>query len=114
MATEIDGTLESARPEGRKTPALVIANRQEIAGAEMEALLQAGGYIVVKRCLHEHDLLRSAEAYRPDIILLAENIVGQEAAETVLRLRALNGSGAVIILPETRGAVAGGDCLESS
>jgi len=112
MATEIEGTLESAGPEGRKMPALVIANRQEIAGAEMEALLQAGGYIVVKRCLHEHDLLRSAEAYRPDIILLAENIVGQEAAKTVLRLRALNVSVAIIILLEARDAIAAVDLLD--
>src|SRR5262245_44117123 len=112
MATEIDGTLESARPEGRKMPALVIANRQEIAAAGMEAFLQAGGYSVVKRCLHEHDLLHSAEAYRPDIILLAENIVGQEAAKTVSRLRALNVSVAIIFLLEGCDGIAAVDLLD--
>jgi two-component system, NarL family, nitrate/nitrite response regulator NarL len=53
--------------------------------------------------------LRSAEAYRPDIILLAENIVGQEAAATVLRLRARNCSVAIIFLLEERDAITAAD-----
>ena len=40
-------------------PTLVIADRREITGAGIEALLQAGGYRVIARCLHEDDLLRS-------------------------------------------------------
>ena len=102
MATEIDDTLASARPAGRKMPTLVIADQHEIAGAGIEALLQAGGYNVIARCSHEDELLRFVEAYRPDIILLAENIVRQEAAETVLRLRARNCSVAIIFLLEER------------
>jgi two-component system nitrate/nitrite response regulator NarL len=94
MDTEIDGT----RPAGRKMPALVIANRHEIAGAGIEALLQVGGYSVIARCSHEDELLRFVEAYRPDIIVLAENIVGQEAAKAVLRLRARTCSVAIIFL----------------
>ena len=46
-------------------PTLVIADRHEIEGAGLEAILQAGGYKVIARCLHEDDLLRAAEAYRP-------------------------------------------------
>src|SRR5262245_23997327 len=92
------GTLESARPAWRKMPALVIANRHEIAGAGIEALLQAGGYSAIARCSHEDELLRFVEAHRPDIILLAKNIVGQEAAKAVLRLRTRTCSVAIIFL----------------
>jgi DNA-binding NarL/FixJ family response regulator len=105
MATEIDGTPAWPRPAGRKMPALVIANRHEIASAGIEVLLQAGGHSVVARCSDEHDLLRCAKAYRPDIVLLAENIVGQEAAKTILRLRARNFSVAIIFLLEERDAI---------
>src|SRR5262245_9404020 len=105
MDTEIDGTLESARPAGRKMPALVIANRHEIAGAGIEAILQAGGYSVIARCSHEDELLRFVEAHRPDIILLAENIVGQEAAKAVLRLRARTCSVAIIFLLDAHEAI---------
>jgi len=89
--------------------ALVIANRHEIAGAGIEALLQAGGYRAIARCSQEDDLLRSVEAYRPDIILLAENIVGQEAAKTVLRLRGRNCLMAIILLLEARDAITAAD-----
>ena len=103
MATEIDDTLASARPAGRKMPTLVIADQHEIAGAGLEALLQAGAYNIIGRWSHEDELLRFVEAYRPDIILLAENMVRQEAAETILRLRARNCSVAIIFLLEERG-----------
>jgi DNA-binding NarL/FixJ family response regulator len=53
---------------------MVIANRHEIAGAGMESLLQAGGHRVVARCSREGDLLHVAEAYRPDIVMLAKNM----------------------------------------
>jgi two-component system nitrate/nitrite response regulator NarL len=105
MATEIDDTPAWPRPAGRKMPVLVIANRHEIAGAGIEALLQAGGHSIVARCSDEHDLLRCVKAYRPDIILLAENIVGQEAAKTILRLRARNFSVTIIFLLEERDAI---------
>jgi two-component system nitrate/nitrite response regulator NarL len=99
-------------PRGTKMLALVIAHRHEIAGAGIEALLRAGGHSVIARCSHEDDLLRSVEAYRPDIILLAENIVGQEAAATVLRLRARNCSVAIIFLLEERDAITAADLLD--
>ena len=70
MATEIDDTLASARPAGRKMPTLVIADRHEIEGAGLEALLQAGAYNIIGRWSHEDELLRFVEVYRPDIILL--------------------------------------------
>ena len=110
---DIDGGgLASLRPAGRKMPALVIANRHEIAGAGIEALLQAGGHNVIARCSHEDELLRFVEAHRPDIILLAENIVGQEAAKTVLRLRARNCLMAIILLLEGRDAITAADLLD--
>jgi two-component system, NarL family, nitrate/nitrite response regulator NarL len=112
MAKEIHGTFASPRPGGRKISTLVIVNRHEIAGAGIEALLQASGHSVVACCSREDDLLRSTEAYRPDIIILAENIVRQEAAKTVLRLRACNCSVPIIFLLEDRDAITAVDLLD--
>ena len=103
--------MDSTSPR-RADPVLVIANRHEIAGAGIAALLQAGGYGVVVRCLHEDELLHSTEAHRPDIILLAENMVGQDAAKTILRLRAGNCSVAIIFLLEGRDAITAADLLD--
>jgi DNA-binding NarL/FixJ family response regulator len=90
-------------------PTLVIADRHEITGAGIEALLQAGGYKVIARCSHEDELLRSVAAYRPDMIVLAENMVRQEAAETILRLRDRNCSMAIIFLFAERDAITAAD-----
>jgi two-component system, NarL family, nitrate/nitrite response regulator NarL len=90
---------------------LVIANRHEIIGAGMEALLQAGGHRVVARCSRETDLLPVAEAYRPDIIMLAEN-VSQDAAKTVFQLRARNCSAAIVFLLEERDAITAAGLLD--
>ena len=79
-------------------PALVIATRNEIVAAGIEALLLRDGYSVVARCSSEDALLCSSEVYRPDIIVLAENIVGQEATKMVLQLRAHNRSVAIVFL----------------
>src|SRR5262245_17280968 len=83
---------------------LVIAQQHEIACAGIEALLQTRGHSVVARCAHEDTLLRSVEVYRPDMIILAENIVRQEAQKTVLRLRARHCSVTIIFLLEERDA----------
>ena len=93
-------------------PALVVADQQEIEGAGIEALLQAGGLNVITRCSHEDELLRFVEAHRPDIILLAENIVGQEAAKTLLRLRGRNCSVVIIFVLKERGAITAADLLD--
>jgi two-component system, NarL family, nitrate/nitrite response regulator NarL len=100
-----DGTHTLPRAAGRKMHTLVIANQHEIAGAGMEAILQAGGHSVVARCSREGDLLHFAEAYRPDIIMLAKNILSQDAAKTVLQLRARNCSAAIVFLLEERDAI---------
>jgi DNA-binding NarL/FixJ family response regulator len=91
---------------------LVIVTRHEIAGSGIEALLQGAGHSVVGRCSREDDLLRSLEAYRPDIIILAENVVGHAATETVLRLRARNCSVRIIFLLEEREAITTADLLD--
>ena len=109
---EAEGTPVSPEPAMHKVGALVIATRNEIAAAGIEALLQAGGYSVVARCANEDDLLRSSEACRPDIIVLAANILQQEAAKVVLRLRAHNRSVAIIFLLEDRDAINPADLLE--
>jgi stage III sporulation protein SpoIIIAA len=85
MVAEIDGTFASSMRAACEMSRVVIANRNEIAGTGIEALLQACGHSVIARCSHEDDLLRLVEAYRPDIIMLADNGVRQEAAKTVLR-----------------------------
>jgi DNA-binding NarL/FixJ family response regulator len=109
MPAAIDGTLASPTSAGRKMPTLIIANRHEIAGAGIEALLQAGGHNVVARCSHEDELLRFVDAHRPDMIVLAGNIVRQKAAETILRLRAGNCAVAIIFLLDERYAIAAAD-----
>jgi DNA-binding NarL/FixJ family response regulator len=98
---EMDFTLASPKP----AEVLVIANRHEIVGAGIAALLQAGGYGVVVRGLHEDELLRSMEAHRPNIILLAENMADQDAAKTILRIRAGNRSAAIIFLLKERDTI---------
>jgi two-component system, NarL family, nitrate/nitrite response regulator NarL len=114
MTSEIDSLSSHAcrpRHASGATATLVIATRHEIAGAGIEALLQVAGHSVVARCSREDDLLRSLEAYRPDIIILAENIVRHEGTETVLRLRARNCSVRIILLLEERDAITTADLL---
>src|SRR5215472_11537452 len=83
---------------------LAIVTRHEIVGTGIQTLLQTAGHSVVAHCSREDELLRFLEAYRPDIIILAENIVRQEGTETVLRLRARNGSARIIFMLEDRDA----------
>jgi DNA-binding NarL/FixJ family response regulator len=90
---------------------VVIATRHEIAGTGIETLLQASGYSVVARSSREDDLLHCLKAYRPNIIILSESIVGQEATKTVLLLRARNHSVAIIFLLEGRDSIPVADLL---
>src|SRR5262245_52840354 len=96
---EAHGTLAAPRPT-RALATLVIATRHKMAGAGIEAVLHATGYSVVARCSRKDDLLHCLEAYRPDIIMASENIVGQEATRTILPLRLRNRSIATIFLLE--------------
>jgi two-component system, NarL family, nitrate/nitrite response regulator NarL len=112
MAAEIDRTLTLPMPAAGEMSTVAIANRNEIARAGIEALLQAAGHSVVARCSCEDDLLRSLEAYRPDIIILAENIVRQESRETVLQLRVRNCSVRIIFLLEESDAITTTDLLD--
>jgi len=105
MAAEIEGAFASPRPAAREMSAVVVANRNEIAGAGIEALLRASGHSVIACCSHEDDLLHFVEAYRPDMIILAYNVVRERVAKTVLRLRALNCSVMIIFLLEERDAI---------
>ncbi|WP_314963692.1 response regulator transcription factor [Bradyrhizobium cosmicum] len=91
---------------------LVIATHDDIAGAGIEALLQASGHKVVAHCLCEDELLRSLNNHHPDIVLLAESVVQHEAAKTVSELRAHSTSGSIIFLLEERGAIMAADLLE--
>jgi two-component system nitrate/nitrite response regulator NarL len=91
---------------------LVIAIHHEIAGAGIEALLKASGHNVVARCSHKDDLLHSSETCRPDIVMLAEDVVGQRVAKTVSQLRAHNGAVAIILLLEERDAIMAADLLD--
>jgi DNA-binding NarL/FixJ family response regulator len=116
MTTEIDRTFHltrsSAWPASGGMTTMVIATRHEIVGAGIEALLQAAGHIVVARCSREDDLLRSLEAYRPDILILAQNIVRQEGRETVLRLRASSRFMRIIFLLDESDAITTTDLLD--
>jgi two-component system nitrate/nitrite response regulator NarL len=97
----------------RKMHTIMIANRHEIAGAGMEALLmQAGGHRVVARCSRVDDLLHVAEVHRPDIVMLAKNMISQDAAKTVLQVRERNCSVAIVLLLEERDAITAADLLD--
>src|SRR5262249_35645518 len=112
MAVEIEGSVTPFRVAADNIPTVVIANRNEIDRAGIELLLHAGGYRVVARCSHEHDLLRFVETFNPNVILVADNIADRSSAETVRRLRAGNRSAAIILLLEERQAIAATDLLD--
>jgi DNA-binding NarL/FixJ family response regulator len=63
------------------------------------------------RCSSEDDLVRSLDSCRPDIIMLAEDIVGRDATRAVLRLRAHNCSAAMIFLLDDRDMVTVSDLV---
>jgi two-component system nitrate/nitrite response regulator NarL len=90
---------------------LVIATRNEITAAGMKTVLHAAGYRVAAHCSCEDDLLRCLDTYRPDIIMLAETIVGRDATRVVSRLRDCNCSLAIIFLVEGHDAIAASDLL---
>jgi DNA-binding NarL/FixJ family response regulator len=106
-----DYTLAAPMPARGAMATVVIATRHEIAGTGIETLLQASGYSVVARSSREDDLLHCLKAYRPNIIILSESIVGQEATKTVLLLRARNHSVAIIFLLEGRDSIPVADLL---
>jgi two-component system nitrate/nitrite response regulator NarL len=109
---EGDGTCASHGPASGKMATLVIATRHDITAAGIEIIFHAAGYRVAARCSCEDDLVRSLDAYRPDIIVLAENIVGREATRTVSRLRAAhNCSVAIIFLLEEHDVITASDLL---
>src|SRR5262249_53518925 len=109
MTTGIDGMVALPRPSASKTCTVAIANRNEIAAAGIQALLQAAGHSIVARCSHENDVLRVVASHHPDIVMLAENIACREAPQAVLRLRASNCSMAIIYLFEQHDAVTASD-----
>ena len=111
MAVEIEGSVTPFRVAADDIRTVVIANRNDIERVRIGVLLHAGGYRVVARCSHEHDLLRFVEMFSPNVILVADNIAHQRAAETVGRLRAGNCSGAIILLLEERQAITAADLL---
>jgi two-component system nitrate/nitrite response regulator NarL len=112
LPTKEDDACASHGAGISKMVTLVIATQHEIEGAGIQALLQADGLRVIARCSHEDDLLRSADTYRPDIVMLAEDVVRQEAAKAVSQLRTHNSSVAIIFLLEERDAIMAADLLD--
>jgi DNA-binding NarL/FixJ family response regulator len=90
---------------------LVIATHHEITAAGMATVLHAAGHRVAACCSSEDDLLRTLDAHRPDIIMLAENMLGREPTRTVSRLRASNCPVAMIFLAEEHDAMTASDLL---
>lgn len=96
----------------RESAALVIASRYDIFSAGVEALLQSAGHRVVARCSREDELQCSVEAHRPDIVMLADNVMGQSAAITVSRLRMHSRSMPIIFLLERQSPTKIADLME--
>ncbi len=109
---DIVGHGPMVAPRQPESATLVIATRHEITAAGIEALLQPVGYRVVAHCSSQNELLCSLELCRPDIILLAENIVRQEQGRAALRLQANNRSFAIIFLLEERDPITAACLLE--
>lgn len=108
---ERDRTLAATR-SGKTEAVLVIATRNEITAAGMKTVLHAAGYRVAAHCSSEDDLLRSLDADRPNIVMLAENIVGRDAMRVVSRLRACSCSSlAIVFLVEEHHATTTSDLL---
>src|SRR5262245_22881952 len=105
MTMETDGAVTFPRAAAFKTAAVMIANRNEIGAAGIQALLQARGHSVIARCSNVDDLLPVVAFRHPDIVMLAENIARREVSKAVLRLRASNGSLAIVYLLEQNDAV---------
>src|SRR6266545_921366 len=112
IGSEPPGHGPMVAPRQSKSATLVIATRHEITAAGIEALLQPVGYRVVARCSSQNELLCSLELCRPDIILLAENIVRQEQGRAALRLQPNNRSFAIIFLLEERDPITAACLLE--
>jgi len=104
LCIEANGTPAAVVLTKGAVPAVVIATRNQIVAAGIEALLPRDGYNVAARCWTEDDLLHCSELYRPDIIVLAQDIIEQQATRTILPLRARNRSVAIIFLLEERDA----------
>lgn len=109
-------SFEGDSARGSKGPptelaTLAIATDDDFAGAGIEALLQASGHKVVARCPCQDELLRSLNAYHPDIVLLTEDIVQREAAKTVSELRTHSTSVSIIFLLEERDTIMAADLL---
>jgi DNA-binding NarL/FixJ family response regulator len=102
---EVESAAATPRLANGKILTLLVATSHEIEGAGLAALLQTCGHSVVTRCTREDDLLSCSEACCPNIILLSESVVGQEAAKSISRLRARNGSIAIIFLLKEREAI---------
>jgi two-component system, NarL family, nitrate/nitrite response regulator NarL len=100
VVSRIHDTYISRALRDCKSATLVIATRHDVVGAGVEALLHAAGHKVVACCSEEDDLLSSVQAHRPDITMLADNVVVQNAAATVSRLRTHGHSMAIIFLLE--------------
>jgi DNA-binding NarL/FixJ family response regulator len=110
MTTEFDATVALPWPGAFKTSTVVFASRNEIAATGIQAILQASGHSVVARCSDEDGLLRVVTSHHPDIVILAENVVRREEAQkAVFRLRASNGSLAIVYLLEQHDAVTASD-----
>jgi two-component system nitrate/nitrite response regulator NarL len=113
LGVEIDPDVTPAATGSAEAQAiLVLATHHEITAAGMASVLHAAGHRVASRCSSEDDLLRSLDAHHPDIIMLAENMVGREPTRTVSRLRASNCSVAMILLLEQHDAIYASDLLD--
>jgi DNA-binding NarL/FixJ family response regulator len=111
LIVEADAAVGPAS-SGRAQAVLVIATRHEITAAGIESILHAADYRVAARCSSEDDLARCLETYSPNIIMLAENVVGREGSRSVSRLREGNRSVATILLLGEHDEITASDLLE--
>jgi two-component system nitrate/nitrite response regulator NarL len=105
----IEGDGCASYGSANDTATLVIAARHEITGAGIESIVHAAGHRVVTLCSPREEELVRALGHGPDIVVLAEDIMGQGAATTVFRLRTYNSSVRIIFMIGDHDAITASD-----
>ena len=78
--------------------AVVVGDSQEIFGAGIQALLQAGSYTVVARCSHTDSLVTAVRTYGPSLVVIGESLLQTSHFVLVPFLTDPNHPGRVIVL----------------
>jgi two-component system nitrate/nitrite response regulator NarL len=89
------------------TKTLLLADRSEIMRAGMRALLQRADYQVVADCSSRNDVLDATAMHQPDIVIIGQNVAGQNAGPFLKQLRGHSASSRVVLVCENSDSSSG-------